>query len=478
MTPRFLAAAILAFAAPAALAQSPSGDALLRELEQAKQMINELQRRVQLLESKVEADRASAPPASAAAAPKPDAAPAAEPQGLLRRMAVSGYQPPVTMRGDDYAEQRSEGMPVEPELKGFFRVPGTQSLIRFGGYVKLDAMYDFKPIATYDSFITSEIPLVPPESNYGRHFNMHAKQTRLNIDFRRDTPVGTARLFIEGDFYGNQSFDFQSGSYQPRLRHAYGELANFSAGYTYTTFMDADSLPDTIDFQGPGAAPFLFSPQLRYTYPVSPNFKLAAGIEGSKSEVTTPTGVNQERAPDVALRARYEGARGHVQLAGVFRRLDYTDGTGQGDSAYGSGVQLAGLLRTWGEDYFVAAGVYGKGISRYISDISGIGLDAVVDPNGNLEALTAKGGYGAYTHYWTPRLRTTAVAGVLDMDNKWFQPGDAFQRSQYYAGNLIWNPYGTLSLGVEYIYGKLRSFDGTERSADRLQMAVQYDFVR
>ena len=67
---------------------------------------------------------------------------------------------------------------------------------------------------------------------------------------------------------------------------------------------------------------------------------------------------------------------------------------------------------------------------------------------------------------------------MRDTTSKWFQPGDAFQRSQYYAGNLIWNPYGTLSLGVEYIYGKLRSFDGTERSADRLQMAVQYDFVR
>lgn len=480
MKTRILASTILALAAPAAWAQSASGDALLRELEQAKQMIRELQQRVQQLETKVQASQAApapAPAATAAAAPKE--VPVAQPQGLLGRMAVSGYQPPITLRGDDVAEQRGEGKPVDPELKGFILLPGTQTLFRVGGYVKLDAMYDFKPIGSYDSFITSEIPLSPPESNYGRHFNMHAKQSRLNVDFRRDTPIGTARLFIEGDFYGDQSFGFESGSYQPRLRHAFGELANFGAGYTYTTFMDADALPDTIDFEGPPSAPFLFTPQLRYTFPVSPNFKLSAAIEGSKSEVTTPTGINQERAPDVALRARYEGDKGHVQLSGVFRRLDYTDGAGAGDKATGSGVQLAGLLKTWGDDYFVASGVYGKGIARYISDISGTGSDAAVDPStGNLEALTAKGGYGAYTHYWTPKLRTTAVAGILDMDNKGFQPGDAFQRSQYYSANLIWNPYGSLALGVEYLYGKLKSFDGTERSADRLQMSVQYDFVR
>ncbi len=480
MKVRYLVPALLALAAQGAWAQQPtSGEALLRELEQAKQMIRELQQRVEQLEGKVKSSQAApAPAAPTATAAAPKEAPVAQPKGFLGQMAVSGYQPPVTVRGDDVAEQRGEGKPVDPELKGFILLPGTQTLFRVGGYVKVDAIYDFKPIGSYDSFITSEIPLGPPESNYGRHFNVHAKQTRLNVDFRRDTPIGTARLFIEGDFYGDQSFGFETGSYQPRLRHAFGELANFGVGYTYTTFMDADALPDTLDFEGPGAAPFLFTPQFRYTYPFSPNFKVSAAIEGAKSEVTTPVGITTERAPDFALRARYEGEKGHVQLSGVFRRLDYTDGAGQGDNAFGSGVQLAGLLKTWGDDYLVASGVYGKGIARYISDIAGTGSDAVVDPSGNLEALTAKGGYAAYTHYWTPKLRTTAVAGVLNMDNKDFQPGSAFKQSQYYSGNLIWNPSGSLALGVEYLWGRLESFDGTARNANRLQMSAQYDFVR
>jgi hypothetical protein len=485
MMTRLLVPTLLALAAQGAWAQAPaSGDALLRELEQAKQMIRELQQRVEQLESKVEASQtvqAPAPPPVAPTPPKPAApvtVPVAQPKGLLGRMAVSGYQPPVTMRGDDVAEQRGEGIPVDADLKGFFRLPGTQTLMRFGGYVKLDAIYDFKPIGSYDSFITSEIPLGPPESNYGRHANLHAKQSRINVDFRRDTPIGTARLFAEGDFYGDQSFGFESGSYQFRLRHAFGELANFGVGYTYSTFMDADALTDTLDFEGPGSAPFLFTPQLRYTYPVSENFKLSAAIEGSKSDITTPTGIATERAPDVALRARYEGEKGHIQLSGILRRVSYTDGSGAGGNANGGGVQLAGIWKTFGDDYLAASGIYGKGIARYISDISGLGLDAIVDPSGGLTALTAKGGYAGYTHYWTPKLRTTAVAGVLNMDNKDFQPGDAFRQSQYYSANMIWVPYGSLALGVEYMFGKLKSFDGTEANANRLQMSVQYDFVR
>lgn len=474
---RILAPALLACAVQGAWAQtSTSSDAMLRELEQAKQMIRELQQRVEQLEGKVKASQAA--PSAAAAPAKATVAEPQPPRGVLARMATSGYQPPVTVRGGEDAEARGDGVPADPELKGYFRLPGTQTLVRIGGYVKLDSIYDFKPIGSYDSFITSEIPLGAPESNFGKHYNLHAKQSKINVDFRRDTPYGTARLFAEGDFYGDQSFGFENGSYQFRLRHAYGEVANFLAGYTYTTFMDSDALPDTLDFEGPGAAPFLFTPQLRYTYPVSPNFKLSAAIEGAKSDITTAGGISTERAPDIALRARYEGEKGHLQLSGLLRRVTSTDGASGGGNANGGGVQLAGIWKTFGDDYLAGSAIYGKGIARYISDISGLGLDAVVDPSGNLTALTAKGGYGAYTHYWTPSLRSTAVAGVLNMDNKDFQPGDAFKQSQYYSANLIWNPYGSVALGVEYLWGRLESNDGTARNANRLQMSVQYDFVR
>lgn len=51
-----------------------------------------------------------------------------------------------------------------------------------------------------------------------------------------------------------------------RLRQAYGEYAGFLVGQTWSTFMDLDDLPETVDFNGPIGAPFSRRTMLRYTY--------------------------------------------------------------------------------------------------------------------------------------------------------------------------------------------------------------------
>ena len=139
----------------------------------------------------------------------------------------------------------------------------------------------------------------------------------------------------------------------------------------------------------------------------------------------------------MTLRARYEADAGHVQLAGIWRRLGWRSGTGMSDSTDGYGLNLAGSLKTTGDDYLLAGGVWGKGIARYVSDIAGSGLDAVIDPNGNLQALEEYGGYAGYTHYWAPKLRSTGVIGYLAMSNKSFQSPTSFKDSQSYSTNLI-----------------------------------------
>ena len=88
--------------------------------------------------------------------------------------------------------------------------------------------------------------------------------------------------------------------------------------------------------------------------------------------------------------------------------------------------------------------------------------------------MTAKGGYVGYTHYWNPKLRSTGVVGWLEMDNESFQPPDAFRKSEYYSANLIWNPLGSLNVGVETLYGLYRVFDGSTGDDTRVQFSAQY----
>ncbi|MGE5088023.1 MAG: DcaP family trimeric outer membrane transporter [Candidatus Levyibacteriota bacterium] len=443
------------------------------ELSDLKATIKKLEARVEALE----AEKAAAPAAPVAPAAG-EAKAAVEAVQPLPPSAAAPYVPPATLKSDEAAAQRVDNAPIDPSLKGFFKIPGTETMVKFGGYAKVDFIYDTKPISSYDYFVTSAIPTSGPDTQRGAQFTVHAKQTRLNVDMRRDTEAGPARLFFEGDWFGNASFGFDPGNYQLRLRHAFGQLENFGAGYSFSAFMDNDALPDTLDFEGPGAAPYLFVGAARYTWKAGKNTNFSLAAEAPSAEITAPIGTGKSTFPDITLRGRYEAEGGHFQAAGIWRRLGWRSGVGPSDSTNGYGLNLAGSLKTVGDDYLVAGGVWGKGIARYVSDITGSGLDAAVDSSGNLQALETYGGYGGYTHYWTPKLRSTGVIGYLGMNNKSFQSPTSFKDSQYYSANLIWNPAGSLNVGAEVLFGNYKTFDGNSANDTRIQLSVQYDFVR
>ena len=89
-------------------------------------------------------------------------------------------------------------------------------------------------------FITTQIP-VEGETDYGKgeHFAMHAKQTRLNLELRSPTPLGSLKIYYENDFFNNNT----EPSMDYRLRHFYGQIANITVGQTWTTFYDPDVIP-------------------------------------------------------------------------------------------------------------------------------------------------------------------------------------------------------------------------------------------
>ena len=107
---------------------------------------------------------------------------------------------------------------------GSFKIPGTNTSVKIGGYVKADFIYDVDADLG-DSFAASAIPADGSDADRkSGNFRSHAKQTRLNFSTWTPTEVGEVKLFIESDFFGqggNQTF---SNSTTFRLRHAYGEI--------------------------------------------------------------------------------------------------------------------------------------------------------------------------------------------------------------------------------------------------------------
>src|SRR5437660_8942084 len=140
--------------------------------------------------------------------------------------------------------------------KGSFKLPGLNTSVTLGGYVKLDAVFS-NPSAGVDTkgdlFLDpTAIPVGPTAGNNERNqVKFGARESRLFVKTNTPTSVGDLNTQVEFDFYGADGNESVSNSHGFRLRHAYGTLGNFLAGQTWTNFMTPAALPDTLDFGGP-----------------------------------------------------------------------------------------------------------------------------------------------------------------------------------------------------------------------------------
>lgn len=248
--------------------------------------------------------------------------------------------------------------------------------------------------------------------------------------------------------------------------------------------MDPDSGTDQLDFQGPNARIAPRNPQIRYTLKLRTGMTFVVAAERPSSDIAfTVAGfaaLPNSPSPDGILQLRQEYRGGHVQIAAVFRSISGFLENGATDSVFGWGFNLSGAQRLFGRDSFVYQIAYGDGIERYINDTAGLGIDAALisTQNPSLKALPVVAPYGGYQHFWTPRFRSSIVYGFVQVQNTEFQPGAAFHQSNYSAGNLIWSPIGSLTVGAEFLYGWRVNKDSSTGNAPRILLSARYTFVR
>jgi len=91
---------------------------------------------------------------------------------------------------------------VDPSLRGFFRLPGTGTLIKFGGFVKIDLFVDANQAGTYyGGYVPSSFPSSSQPHTVNPTVSMRA--SRFSTEFRQ--PVGddssdTVKVYLEYDF--------------------------------------------------------------------------------------------------------------------------------------------------------------------------------------------------------------------------------------------------------------------------------------
>ena len=257
---------------------------------------------------------------------------------------------------------------------------------------------------------------------------LNGRQSRLNVETRTPTGLGTLRTFIEGDFYGTGGNELSSNSTTFRLRHAYGELGPVLAGQTWSNFMDLELLPETEDFNGPAGQIFVRQAQLRYTQPFGASTRVAVAVENPESDFTGPgttgnppvTGATAaggisnalNKIPDFTARFVTDQPWGHLSFSALARDLQANViATGRHAEDFGYGLSLAGTINTFGRDHLLYQVNGGTGIGRYLQD--GVGTGGAFNGTSILEAQSAFGAFGGYQHWWTDTIRSTAVYGQM-----------------------------------------------------------------
>jgi hypothetical protein len=479
--------ATLLFAAilPArSLAQSqPSND----EAQQLRKLVEQMQTQMTKMQAEIDqlkSTKAEAPPTQAATAPT---GPPPRQNGTIQAAEPPRVGPTSPHVGeataeyrefseDTFAAARFNNVPLDPKYHGFFQLPGTQTILKIGGYFKTDFIYDLKPAGNADSFIPSSFPIPQPTSV--NNTTVSIRPTRLSVDFRIPyTQVGEVRFYVESDFFGTNSTT-------PRLRHAYAQARNLLIGQTFTNFMDPDAFADTLDFQGPNGMVSLRNPQFRYAFALTSHTTLHISVEKPSSDIIFKTAqfTSQPNAPspDGAIRLRQEFERGHFQVAGLFRSIAAFLPDGRTDSVFGWGINTSLGLKTFGRDNAIFAVAAGHGISRYIQDTSGLGIDAepASGVNTHLVATPAVGVEAAYQHYWIKRLRSSAIYSYAAVNDTDLAAPTTYNHATYTGANLIWNPGGSLNVGAEFLYGWTMLQNGQSANAPRIQFSAKYSFVK
>ena len=366
------------------------------------------------------------------------------------------------------------------------------STFSYGGFIKLDAMVTDTSdgrIADGSSgrlfYVPSTIPVAAngAEAESDPYTDFHAQFSRFWLSADHTTEGGDKlKAMVEMDFFGggNNAFagnEVSTHTYAVTLRHAYVSWNNWLAGQTWSNFMDVAALPDAVDFVGvTDGTTFVRQAQVRYT-----RGPFSVALENPETTVRTLAAPgtqltsDENAVPDITARYVKKGSWGHLSVAGMLRQFKYLDET---DS--GAAISVSGKFNLGASDDIRYMANAGSGIGRYMA--FGIGSDTVLDGNGELQALDGYGGFVAWRHAFSPKLRGNLMYSASLFDNDKSLPGwgpasyALTERSQSIHANLIYSPLPKLDVGAEIGYGKRELEDEREGDLKRIQTTVKYSF--
>ncbi len=400
--------------------------------------------------------------------------------GCAMRQAAALNRMAVDNATQDYLETHRYGFQQNERPQFVFASKNNRFSFALGGVVALRAAYDFEGAVDNLDFVPYDIPM-PGNYDSRQKLTMDASTTRVFLKSISNTrALGRVVVYMDADFRGGAQ-----GSYTPRVRSAYVSLLGFTFGRDVTTFCDLMAAPTTIDYQGPNAYNFRFATMARYEVNFAREhltFGVAAEmprVSATYNEYYAPL---KQRMPDFPLYLQYAwgpNRDSHLRASGVLRNL-YAHNvlTDKNTSLLGWGVQFSGTIKVMPGIRLFMNGVYGEGITPYIQDLTGSGLDFTPNPEnpGQIQTMPMWGWQAAAQFNLTRRLALSGGYSMVRVEEKNGSFADEYRQGQYIFGNVFYSITPRCKIAAEYLYGTRKNMDAMRNHANRAQFMVQYSF--
>ncbi len=383
----------------------------------------------------------------------------------------------------DYHETHRYGYDQVEKPQLIFTTGENLFSFAFGGALTLISNYNFDGISNSIDFIPSTIS-VPRSYDARQQITMDASTSILYVKAIANTKaLGRVVIYLDGDFRGAEAKE-----YKPRLKTGYISFLGLTIGRDVTTFCDLSSAPTTIDFAGPNAYTFNYATLIRYEHTFDDKrFRVGAALEMPNLSASYGDGKNfksiPQRIPNVPIYLQYmwkENRSSHLRASAIFRELYAHNSQKESTtSLLGWGVQLSGNLECTEWLRLMFNGVYGEGITPYIQDITGSGLDFMPNPSNPevLQTVPMYGFQGGLQFSVSPRLQATTGASMVQVEEKnGYDKNYPYKRGVYAFGNIFYKLSARCTVAGEYLYGSRENMDHAKGHANRFNVMLKYSF--
>jgi len=376
---------------------------------------------------------------------------------------------------------------------GFYYLPGTDTCLRVGGRVRVDATY----VDDFDEGDDDDDDDDDDSSDFGDDFfgidqftNNYATRARGNIrlDARTQTDLGLIRAFIDFEMqvgHGGIDSEFTNYPDQFALSAAFIQISNdmgtFTAGHSgsFFDFFGSYGFGSRIDVDDPTTE----STQFAFTFGGGNGFSATLSIEdpasagrrrnGSDFFIGLEEDYEGQEWPDLVGNIRVDQGWGSLFLAGVLHHIHDKEGhpeDGEGpddDDELGWGVTAGAEVKA-GMFSFATQGGYADGATGYITnDPGGVGdISAGDDDDDDEDGNETNNGWSVRASakaQFTPTAAWVVDASYTEMNDE-SEDDDASDDSYSFwvaKTALIWEPAPGLVMGPEVAYANI-DFDGDD----------------